>query len=41
MSSRVELYLGGEIFSGWLTVSVRRSLEHLAGSFELGVMMPG
>ncbi|HIF3725257.1 TPA: hypothetical protein ACX0KR_005564, partial [Escherichia coli] len=25
MSSRVELYLGGEIFSGWLTVSVRRS----------------
>lgn len=22
-------------------MSVRRSLEHLAGSFELGVMMPG
>ncbi|WP_437439590.1 hypothetical protein [Escherichia coli] len=29
------------IFSGWLTVSVRRSLEHLAGSFELGLMLPG
>ncbi|EOK6352932.1 hypothetical protein ACWAZI_005003, partial [Escherichia coli] len=25
MSSRIELYIGGSIFSGWLTVSVRRS----------------
>ncbi|ENO8581475.1 phage tail protein [Shigella sonnei] len=41
MSSRIELYIGGSIFSGWLTVSVRRSLEHLAGSFELGLMLPG
>ncbi|EOK5624279.1 hypothetical protein ABNL07_004940, partial [Escherichia coli] len=24
MSSRIELYIGGSIFSGWLTVSVRR-----------------
>ncbi|HAX5206068.1 TPA: phage tail protein [Escherichia coli] len=41
MTSNVELYLGQEIFTGWISVSVRRSLEHLAGTFELGVMMPG
>ncbi|EBG0124369.1 phage tail protein [Salmonella enterica subsp. enterica] len=39
--SRVELFIGGGIFSGWVSVSVRRSLEHLAGSFELELMMPG
>ncbi|EPO2403655.1 phage baseplate assembly protein, partial [Escherichia coli] len=41
MHSKVELYLGSQIFTGWVTVSVRRSLEHLAGSFELGLMLPG
>ncbi|WP_407230670.1 phage baseplate assembly protein [Escherichia coli] len=41
MNSKVELYLGSQIFTGWVTVSVRRSLEHLAGSFELGLMLPG
>ncbi|ECG8633961.1 phage tail protein [Salmonella enterica subsp. salamae] len=39
--SRVELFIGGGIFFGWVSVSVRRSLEHLAGSFELELMMPG
>ncbi|EDL0131902.1 phage tail protein [Salmonella enterica subsp. enterica serovar Kottbus] len=39
--SRVELFIGGSIFSGWVSVSVRRSLEHLAGSFELELMIPG
>ncbi|EJY9246266.1 phage tail protein [Salmonella enterica] len=41
MSSRVELFISGTVFSGWVGVSVRRSLEHLAGSFELELMMPG
>ncbi|EEC0851214.1 phage tail protein [Salmonella enterica subsp. enterica] len=39
--TRVELFISGKIFSGWVSVSVRRSLEHLAGSFELELMMPG
>ncbi|OQM43534.1 phage baseplate assembly protein [Citrobacter braakii] len=39
--SRVELFIGGSIFSGWVSVSIRRSLEHLAGSFELELMIPG
>ncbi|EBS4105238.1 phage tail protein [Salmonella enterica subsp. enterica] len=41
MSSRVELFISGKIFAGWVSVSVRRSLEHLAGSFELTLMLPG
>lgn len=41
MSSRVELFISGKIFAGWVSVSVRRSLEHLAGSFELALMLPG
>ncbi|EBM3814020.1 phage tail protein, partial [Salmonella enterica] len=41
MNSRIELFISGKVFSGWTGVSVRRSLEHLAGSFELELMMPG
>ncbi|HHR4726369.1 TPA: phage baseplate assembly protein, partial [Salmonella enterica] len=41
MSSRVELFISGRIFSGWTGISVRRSLEHLAGTFSLDLMMPG
>lgn len=41
MSSRVELFLSNTIFTGWVSVSVRRSLEHMAGSFSLGLMLPG
>ncbi|WP_048797117.1 MULTISPECIES: phage baseplate assembly protein [Serratia] len=41
MTSQVELYINNAIFSGWVSVSVRRSLEHLAGSFELEMMLPG
>ncbi|ELD7566849.1 phage tail protein [Salmonella enterica] len=39
--TRVELFISGKIFSGWAGVSVRRSLEHLAGSFSLELMLPG
>lgn len=39
--TRVELFISGKIFSGWIGVSVRRSLEHLAGSFSLELMLPG
>ena len=33
--SRVELYIGGEIHSGWEAVSVTRSIETISGTFEL------
>lgn len=39
--SQVNLFIDGKIFSGWVSVSVRRSLEHLAGSFEMELMLPG
>lgn len=39
--TRVELFISGKIFSGWAGVSVRRSLEHLAGSFSMELMLPG
>lgn len=39
--TRIELFISGKIFSGWIGVSVRRSLEHLAGSFSLELMLPG
>ncbi|ECQ6404710.1 phage tail protein [Salmonella enterica subsp. enterica] len=39
--TRIDLFISGKIFSGWAGVSVRRSLEHLAGSFSLELMLPG
>lgn len=39
--SHVELFISETVFSGWTGVSVRRSLEHLAGSFTLELMIPG
>lgn len=41
MASNVELFIDGVIFSGWISVRVTRSIEQLAGSFELEIMMPG
>lgn len=41
MRSEVSLSIGGKIFSGWTGVSITRSLEHLAGSFSLDLMLPG
>ncbi|HAT1683970.1 TPA: phage tail protein [Klebsiella oxytoca] len=41
MRSDVTLRVGGQIFTGWTGVSITRSLEHLAGSFSLDLMLPG
>lgn len=35
--SNVELKVDGKIFSGWTTVTVNRSIESMAGYFDLGV----
>lgn len=32
----VQLFINGEIFSGWTSVIIKKSLEQIAGSFELG-----
>ncbi|MDH3000991.1 phage tail protein [Chelonobacter oris] len=37
--NNVELYLNGAICSGWESVSITRSLEAIAGSFELGIAL--
>jgi prophage tail gpP-like protein len=37
MRSDVELVLGGQIYTGWLAVRIERSIEQLAGAFELRV----
>ncbi|WHQ26738.1 phage baseplate assembly protein [Edwardsiella anguillarum] len=41
MASNVELFIDGVIFTGWISVRVTRSIERLAGDFELDIMMPG
>lgn len=37
--NKVELYLNGAICTGWENVSITRSLEAMAGSFELGIAL--
>lgn len=36
-SGRAELYVGGAIYGGWKRVTVSRSIEQIAGGFELEV----
>ncbi|MWR24036.1 phage baseplate assembly protein [Escherichia coli] len=40
MSNTVTLRTDGRLFSGWTSVSVTRSIESVAGYFELGVNVP-
>lgn len=35
--SRIELQAGGMLYGGWEEVSITRSIEHLAGTFRLGI----
>lgn len=35
--SELNLFLGTQIFSGWKSINVTRSIEHVAGQFTLGV----
>lgn len=37
----VELRINNQIFTHWISVSITRGLERLAGDFTLGIMMPG
>lgn len=37
----VELRIDNQIFTHWISVSITRGLERLAGDFTLGIMMPG
>ncbi|EHX6249982.1 TPA: baseplate protein [Salmonella enterica] len=37
MMNKVELKVDGKIFSGWTSVTVNRSIETMAGYFDLGV----
>lgn len=40
MSNTVTLRTDGRLFTGWTSVSVTRSIESVAGYFELGVNVP-
>ncbi|HFV8820848.1 TPA: phage baseplate assembly protein, partial [Escherichia coli] len=40
MSNTVTLRADGRLFTGWTSVSVTRSIESVAGYFELGVNVP-
>lgn len=40
MSNIVELRADGRLFTGWTSISVVRSIESVAGYFELGVNVP-
>ncbi|ECF7297797.1 phage tail protein [Salmonella enterica subsp. enterica] len=40
-NNRVALHVDGKVFTGWQSVEVTRSIEHMAGDFSLGVVLPG
>lgn len=37
MADKVELYVSGKIYSGWLDVDITRSLNAIAGSFSMSI----
>ncbi|EAO1206229.1 baseplate protein [Salmonella enterica] len=38
--SKVELCIDGKVFTGWTSVTINRSIETMAGYFDLGVNVP-
>lgn len=38
--SKVELRIDGKVFTGWTSVTINRSIETMAGYFDLGVNVP-
>lgn len=40
LSNAIQLRIGGQMFTGWQSASITRSIEKIAGQFELGIVKP-